>query len=255
MKKIVTAIVLMGAAFIWFFEGPKNIEPQATKRSSSTDDAAKKIRQVSTPIVQKKLKKIKKEEVHKTGELENLEVEAQTKAVSSSEKLVFNIETSFESNQYYQHFLRAYDDGDYEQVLKDGQNLLKLPQRYSEHFWYGDLLHSANIAMGKSSLAMGKVRQAEKYLLDSVSDKYIRSSKVGTFSPVLDSFGPDTTLAYELLKRGRVKTVIKYFEQTKKFWKETDYNNMSEVIRTLKQDGVHAELPDGFWKNENIFRP
>ena len=59
---------------------------------------------------------------------------------------------------------------------------------------------------------------AEKHLLESVTPKYVLKTEDKLFSPQLSSFGPDTSLAYDLYLKSRYDTVIEYFEKTKIFW-------------------------------------
>ncbi|HEV3240561.1 MAG TPA: RNA polymerase subunit sigma-24, partial [Casimicrobiaceae bacterium] len=44
-------------------------------------------------------------------------------------------------------------------------------------------------------------------------------------SPQLDSFGPNMSLAKDLLEKGERDTVLQYFELCRKFWK-LDYGNL-----------------------------
>ena len=55
-----------------------------------------------------------------------------------------------------------------------------------------------------------EIEKAKKYLLLSAKSKG---------SPQLNSFGPNMLLAKELLEKKEYKTVIKFFDLCKKFWK------------------------------------
>ena len=55
----------------------------------------------------------------------------------------------------------------------------------------------------------GDVTNAKKYLLEAGKT---------TGSAQLNSFGPNMTLAKELLEKGEKETVLKYFESCAKFW-------------------------------------
>ena len=76
-----------------------------------------------------------------------------------------------------------------------------------------------NIILGKIYLKAGDIKNAEYHLIKSVDKKYIEASSKKIYSPGLASFGPDRSLAYDLFKRGRRKSILSYFKRTKSFWK------------------------------------
>jgi hypothetical protein len=55
-------------------------------------------------------------------------------------------------------------------------------------------------------------------------------------SPQLNSFGPNMTLASELLQKGERNTVLDYFELCRKFWKMggQKLDSWSEMVRNGK---------------------
>jgi hypothetical protein len=66
------------------------------------------------------------------------------------------------------------------------------------------------MVLGLVALRQGSVANAKQYLLESGKT---------TGSPQLDSFGPDFTLAKELLQKGERETVLEYLSLCRKFWK------------------------------------
>ncbi len=74
---------------------------------------------------------------------------------------------------------------------------------------YGNVIHNANAQLGRAALRDGDKAAAAEFLL-----------KAGATpgSPQLNSFGPDFTLARELLEAGDSKTVLAYFDLVQKFW-------------------------------------
>ena len=130
----------------------------------------------------------------------------------------FNMETSFDDDKYFQSFLHAFAANDEQSLQKYGENILKIPDSYGKIWWYGNTVHVTNILLGKMALKKGKVKEAGTYLLASVKDKWINNSKGQILSPQLSSFGPDTSLAYDLYLAKSYDVVIEYFKQTKKFW-------------------------------------
>ena len=184
----------------------------------------------------------------------------------------FNIETSFENNNYFMSFLNSFYLQDYDKTIKYAENLLKVPSRYASNHWYGRICHGTNIILGKTYLAKGNIKKAESYLMKSVDKVYINQSRGQIFSPTLSSFGPDRSLAYDLYKKGRKQIVIKYFEATKRFWKHGIEDGIIEkAINNVKgtnsgSDSYFEEDDPNFpfmrwvfvdwktewkWKNEN----
>jgi hypothetical protein len=73
----------------------------------------------------------------------------------------------------------------------------------------GNAVHDGNMILGLVALRGGNVAQASKYLLEAGKT---------SGSPQLNSFGPDMTLASELLQKGEKDTVLEYFAECRKFW-------------------------------------
>lgn len=75
---------------------------------------------------------------------------------------------------------------------------------------YGNNIHHANIVLGRIAIRSDHIQKAKEHLI-----------KAGETpgSPQLNSFGPNMTLAKELLQKGEKEVVLKYFELCSKFWK------------------------------------
>jgi hypothetical protein len=81
---------------------------------------------------------------------------------------------------------------------------------YFKSDWnYGNAIHYANMILGRIALQEGKINRAKEYLLKS-------GNTPG--SPQLKSFGPNMSLAEELLKQGEINVVLEYLELCEKFW-------------------------------------
>lgn len=74
---------------------------------------------------------------------------------------------------------------------------------------YGNVIYEANQLLGRAALKEGNVAAAKKYLLAA-------GNTPG--SPQLDSFGPEMTLAQELLKKGEKQVVLDFLDLVAKFW-------------------------------------
>ena len=73
----------------------------------------------------------------------------------------------------------------------------------------GDVVHDANLVLGRIAADEGRLEDAKRHLM--------AAGQTGG-SPVLGSFGPNMGLAKDLLERGEQATVLKYFELCGKFW-------------------------------------
>ena len=73
----------------------------------------------------------------------------------------------------------------------------------------GDVVHDANLVLGRIAVEEGRLEDAKRYLLAAGQTRG---------SPVLGSFGPNMGLAKDLLERGEQATVLEYFELCGKFW-------------------------------------
>ena len=74
----------------------------------------------------------------------------------------------------------------------------------------GNAVHDGNAVLGLVALRAGNLVQAGKYLLEA-------GRTPG--SPQLNSFGPNVTLAKQLLEQGQREIVLQYFEECRTFWK------------------------------------
>lgn len=87
--------------------------------------------------------------------------------------------------------------------------LLKRAEEEKGEWFYGNAIHYGNIVLGKIALKENKKEEAKKYLIEA-------GKTPG--SPQLNSFGPDFTLAEELLEAGEKEAVLKYLKLCEKFW-------------------------------------
>lgn len=95
---------------------------------------------------------------------------------------------------------------------------------------YGNVIHRANIVLGRAALASDDVDAAEGHLI---------AAGETPGSPQLDSFGPDLELAAELLHRGRRDVVVSYLRACKRFWKDNEL-----VIDEWLASIARGELPE-----------
>ena len=58
-----------------------------------------------------------------------------------------------------------------------------------------------------------------------------------TISPQLDSFGPNVSLARELIEKRQSDVVLQYFALCKHFWK-MDHGKLDEWSATVRRGGI-----------------
>lgn len=75
----------------------------------------------------------------------------------------------------------------------------------------GGPLHDAHMVLGRIALKEGRVAEAIDSLLAAARDN--------GGDPGMNSFGPNMSLAKDLLEHGEQKSVLQYFELCRQFWK------------------------------------
>lgn len=104
----------------------------------------------------------------------------------------------------------AFEAGDFKNARAWAVEVLN--QAVTKQSWtLADPVHHAHIVIGRIALINGDVAEAKQRLVQAGQTKG---------SPVLNSFGPNMTLAKELLENGERDAVIKYFELCANFWKD-----------------------------------
>jgi hypothetical protein len=98
-----------------------------------------------------------------------------------------------------------------------------------------EAIHDSNLVLGRLALRAGDLAAARRHLLEA-----------GTTpgAPSLNSFGPNMTLAKELLERGGAETVLEYFNRCGRFWKgdEGRLEKWSKLVRAGKTPDFGANL-------------
>jgi len=97
-----------------------------------------------------------------------------------------------------------------EDARKYATELLSLAPRFQKDWNYGNAIHDGNLVLGRIAVREGNMDEAKRYL-------HLAGESPG--SPQMDSFGPDMSLAKELLEKGERQSVLEYFEACRKFWK------------------------------------
>jgi len=104
----------------------------------------------------------------------------------------------------------SFENGKVEDARKYANELLALAEKFPGDWNYGNAIHDGNVVLGRIVLKEGQVEEAKKYLLEA-------GKSPG--SPQMNSFGPNMTLARDLVEKSEKETVLQYFELCRKFWK------------------------------------
>lgn len=104
----------------------------------------------------------------------------------------------------------AFAAGDIEKARTYATELLRQAQTRKKDWNYGNAIQHGNIVLGRIALRDGKMDEAKQYL---------REAGKTPGSPQLNSFGPNMTLAKDLLEKGETLVVLEYFKQCRIFWK------------------------------------
>ena len=104
----------------------------------------------------------------------------------------------------------AYEAGDTVKAQQYAFELLASADSFKKNWNYGNAVHKGNIILGRVALGRGDITSAKEHLL---------AAGQTPGSPQLDSFGPNMTLAKELLEKGEREVVLTYLDACAKFWK------------------------------------
>jgi tetratricopeptide (TPR) repeat protein len=116
---------------------------------------------------------------------------------------------------------RSLEKGRLEKAERQAKELLALTPEFSDGFLDGNAIHDSNIILGKISLKAENLEKAKFYLLQA-------GRTPG--SPQLNSFGPNMSLAKELLVLGNTEIVLEYFELCRRFWNSVALDRWAQEI-------------------------
>lgn len=95
---------------------------------------------------------------------------------------------------------------------------LTLADKFKSDWNYGNAIHDGHVVLGRLALLNGDRSLACQHLLEAGDTKG---------SPQLNSFGPNMTLARDLLNAGERDCVLQYFQKCRRFW-EMGQDKLSE---------------------------
>lgn len=115
-----------------------------------------------------------------------------------------------------------------EDADKYARELLTLAPTFQGNWNYGNAIQDGNLVLGRIALHEGQTVEAKQYLLEA-------GKSPG--SPTMNSFGPNMSLARDLLEKGERETVLQYFELCRKFW-EMDDGKLDQWSQEVKADKI-----------------
>ena len=107
----------------------------------------------------------------------------------------------------------SFEVGKTEEAQEYARQALDLASRFRDDWNYGNAIHDGHMVLGRVALRNGDVNAAKQELLEA-------GKTPG--SPQLNSFGPNMSLAKDLLERKEADTVVAYFDLCRKFWEMED---------------------------------
>ncbi len=117
-----------------------------------------------------------------------------------------------------------------EKAQRYARELLQMASQYPNDWNYGNAIYDGYSVLGLVALDDGNVTLAGQYLMNAATTPG---------SPQLDSFGPNMTLARELLLRGQFAVVGAFLEQCRSFWK-IDHGNLDAWTESVRR----GKIPD-----------
>jgi hypothetical protein len=121
----------------------------------------------------------------------------------------------------------AFDADETSKAKMYAEQTLQAAQSEKQDWNLGNDIFFGNLILGRLALKAGDIEQAKHYLIEA-------GKTPG--SPQLDSFGPNMTLAKELLEKGHADVVLEFFDLCAKFWRYQP--RLEQWIATVKQGGV-----------------
>lgn len=96
----------------------------------------------------------------------------------------------------------------------------------------GNRVHHGNLVLGRIALRAGNIEEARSRLIAAGNT---------TGSPQLNSFGPNMSLAKDLLEIGEREVVLEYFELCSRFW---DSDRAEDTLDRWGVQAVAGRIPD-----------
>ena len=161
---------------------------------------------------------------------------------TTTQETLETLSLSPEERQELSESLRATITSELPKAAMEAQELQKA-KKYSlallesatdrDGWNYGNIIHDTNLILGRVALTEGKIDVAKLHLLEAGKS---------TGSPQLNSFGPNMSLAKELLERSEREVVLQYFDLCGKFWDDGKLNRWKGDVQAGRIPNFGANL-------------
>jgi len=130
---------------------------------------------------------------------------------------------------------QSFEAGKIDDARKYATELLTLAPGFKGDWNYGNAIQDGNLVLGRIAVKEGRVAEAKQYLVEA-------GKSPG--SPQMNSFGPNMSLAKDLLEKGERDAALQYFELCRKFWKMDNgqLNQWSQEVKAGKAPDFGANL-------------
>ena len=124
----------------------------------------------------------------------------------------------------------SFESGKVEDARKFADELMTLTLKYTNNWNCGNAVQDANLVLGRIAAREGKIAEAKKFLA---------ASGKSTGSPTMNSFGPNMSLARDLLEKGERDAALEHFMRCRKFWK-MDHGKLNQWTSDVQK----GQTPD-----------
>jgi len=107
----------------------------------------------------------------------------------------------------------SFITGEIDAARDYARELLSMAALFPDDWNYGNAVHDGHIVLGRIALKEGRMGEAVRRLI-------VAGKTPG--SPNLETFGPNVSLAEDLLKSGERSAVLEYLDLCRKFWENED---------------------------------
>jgi tetratricopeptide (TPR) repeat protein len=131
----------------------------------------------------------------------------------------------------------AFNAGDMTKAEQTASDLIAQASQFKRDWNHGNALNKGHTTLGLVALRKGDRDKAKHHLIQSTID---------VSSPQNDSFGPDPTLAAEMLELGETDAVIDYWQRCREFWLTQD--RFDEFCKSTK----NGKMPAPYRPNRSL---
>ncbi len=124
----------------------------------------------------------------------------------------------------------AFETNELKKAKQYSLQLLAMAHKFEKDPYYGTAIHIGNIILGRIALKLSNIENAKSLLS--------KAAKAPTF-PQIKIFGPNMSLALDLIEQGERKAVIEYLNSCKQIWKE---NIIDEWIKEIDRGRTPEQM-------------